>query len=149
MRPSSLPKSSAGFTASTPRMSSSSQAVTRGIRVEVEARYVPERSRPDSSRWFFSYRIRISNRGAERVQLVSRHWVITDAHGHTEEIRGPGVVGEQPVLDPGESYEYTSFCPLETPFGTMEGTYQMIAPDGTSFDAEIALFSLSEPYSIN
>lgn len=130
-------------------MSSRSEAITRGIRVEVEARYVPERSRPESQRWFFAYRVRISNHGDERVQLVSRHWIITDAHGRTEEVRGAGVVGEQPELAPGAFFEYTSFCPLETPFGTMQGTYQMIAPDGSSFDAEIATFSLSEPYSIN
>ena len=127
----------------------SSQATTRGIRVEVQVQYVPERSEPARDKWFFAYRVRISNQGTERVQLVSRHWTITDAHGRVEEVRGPGVVGEQPVLDPGDSFEYTSFCPLETPFGSMQGTYQMVTADGATFDAEIAPFTLSEPYSVN
>ena len=128
---------------------SASEAVTRGIRVEVEAQYVPERSLPEESKWFFSYRVRISNEGDSRVQLLSRHWVITDAHGRTEEVRGTGVVGEQPVLEPGESFEYTSFCPLGTPFGSMHGTYQMAREDGGTFDAEIAPFALAEPFSIH
>ena len=127
---------------------SSSQATTRGVQVEVHSRYVPERSRPDEGKWFFAYRVRISNSGDERVQLVSRHWIIEDAHGRAEEVRGPGVVGEQPVLDPGASYEYTSFCPLETPFGSMRGSYRMVAASG-EFDAEIAPFALAEPHSIH
>ena len=126
-----------------------SQATTRGIQVEVEARYVPERSEPARGRWFFAYHVRITNRGAERVQLLTRHWIITDAMGQVEEVRGPGVVGEQPVLDPGESFEYTSFCPLPTPFGAMRGSYQMATPGGGTFDAEIAQFSLQEPFSVN
>jgi ApaG protein len=128
---------------------SSSRASTRGILVEVEARYVPERSQPKQGRWFFAYHVRISNRGSERVQLLSRHWIISDANGRTEEVRGPGVVGEQPVLGPGASFEYTSFCPLETPFGSMTGSYQMETSRGERFDAEIAPFSLLEPYAIN
>ena len=126
-----------------------SQATTRGVSVEVESSYVPERSRPLQNRWFFAYRIRISNTGDDVVQLISRHWIITDANGLVEEVAGPGVVGEQPVLNPGESFEYTSFCPLGTPFGTMRGSYQLTTPDGESFDAQIAPFELSEPLPEN
>jgi ApaG protein len=127
---------------------SRSLAVTRGIRVEVAARYLPDRSFPEKGRWMFAYTIRITNQGDTRVQLVSRHWVITDAHGRTEEVRGPGVIGEQPVLAPGESFEYTSGCPLPTPFGSMRGTYQMVSDEGGGFDVEIAPFALTEPHSV-
>ena len=127
----------------------SSEAVTRGIRVSVEAVYSPPHSRPSQQQWFFVYTIEITNEGAETVQLVSRHWIITDAEGHVEEVRGPGVVGQQPVLAPGESFTYTSGCPLTTPFGKMEGTYQMLTSDGTAFDAAIAPFTLSEPYTVH
>lgn len=126
-----------------------SEATTRGIRISVQSEYVAERSDPMRGQWFFAYNVRISNEGTETAQLVSRHWIITDAHGHVEEVKGPGVVGEQPVLAPGESFEYTSACPLTTPFGTMHGTYQMVTPAGQRFDAEIATFSLSEPHAIN
>ncbi len=126
-----------------------SDAITRGVRVRVESRYVAERSTPREGYYFFAYRVRISNEGAERVQLVSRHWTITDAHGRTEEVRGPGVVGEQPVLGPGGTFEYTSFCPLPTPIGSMQGTYQMVTDSGARFDAEIAPFSLAVPTALN
>jgi ApaG protein len=126
-----------------------SEAVTRGIRVRVESRYVPERSDPSESQWFFLYHVSIANTGDETVQILSRHWIITDAHGKVEEVRGPGVIGQQPVIPPGQSFEYTSFCPLTTSFGSMEGTYQLVTTDGASFDAEIAPFALSEPYAIN
>jgi ApaG protein len=125
------------------------EAVTRGIRVAVRSEYVPQRSRPLEGRWFFSYTIRISNEGSETAQLLSRHWIITDANGDVQEVRGPGVVGNQPVLGPGEFFEYTSACPLATPFGSMRGTYRMITTNGASFDAEIPSFSLSEPFAIN
>jgi ApaG protein len=128
---------------------SRSTAVTRGIRVEVNAHYVPERSRPSESHWFFAYHIRISNEGSEPVQLVSRHWIITNANDEVEEVRGPGVVGQEPHLGPGEQFEYTSFCPLDTPFGSMRGTYQMVSGSGEQFDAEIATFALVEPFSVN
>ncbi|HXX48436.1 MAG TPA: Co2+/Mg2+ efflux protein ApaG [Myxococcota bacterium] len=128
---------------------SDSEAVTRGIRVAVRSRYVAERSRPMMNEFFFAYTIRISNEGRERVQLVSRAWLIEDAEGHVEEVRGPGVVGEQPVLGPGEAFEYTSACPLGTPFGSMRGTYQMVTEGGERFDAEIARFRLAEPHSIH
>lgn len=126
-----------------------SVAVSRGILVEVASRFVRERSNPGDAEWFFAYTIRITNKGAVAAQLVSRHWVITDGDGKVEQVRGPGVVGQQPRLAPGESFEYTSACPLRTPFGVMEGTYQMIDENGERFDARIAPFSLSEPYAIN
>jgi ApaG protein len=126
-----------------------SDATTRGVRVQVRSAYVPERSSPSESSYFFAYRIRISNVGEETVQLVSRHWVISDANGNVEHVRGPGVVGEQPVLAPGQAFEYTSFCPLPTPIGSMHGTYRMVAADGSSFDAEIAPFPLAVPTALN
>jgi ApaG protein len=128
---------------------SMSEATTRGIRIQVQSRYVPERSEPEQRQWFFVYHVRISNEGTETARLVSRHWVIADANGHMEEVKGPGVVGKQPLLAPGEAFEYTSFCPLPTSFGTMHGTYQMVTNSGESFDAEIAQFSLAEPHAIN
>jgi ApaG protein len=126
-----------------------SKAVTRDVRVEVEATYVPERSRPDDGEWFYAYTVRITNDGDEVVQLVSRHWIITDADGREQEVKGPGVVGEQPMLGPGETFEYTSGCPLGTAFGSMRGTYQMVLPSGGGFDAEIAPFTLAQPYAMN
>lgn len=127
----------------------SSEAVTRNIRVQVRAEFSAERSRPADQHWFFLYTITITNEGDETVQLLTRHWIITDSNGHVEEVRGPGVVGEQPVLPPGQSFTYTSGCPLSTPFGVMEGTYQMVSPGGEQFDAEIAAFTLSEPYTVH
>jgi ApaG protein len=126
-----------------------SDTTTRGIRVEVRTAYVPERSSPADSQYFFAYRIRISNLGDETVQLLSRHWMISDGEGNTEHVRGPGVVGEQPVLEPGEAFEYTSFCPLRTPIGSMQGTYQMVTAGGSAFEAEIAPFSLAVPNALN
>jgi ApaG protein len=128
---------------------STSEAVTRGVRVEVESRYSAEHSSPRAHQWFFLYTIRISNEGDETVQLVSRHWIITDGTGEVEEVEGPGVVGEQPLLAPGESFEYTSGCPLPTPFGSMHGTYQMTTSSGDEFDAEISTFQLREPSAIH
>ncbi|MDQ3171297.1 MAG: Co2+/Mg2+ efflux protein ApaG [Acidobacteriota bacterium] len=127
----------------------SSEAVTRGVRVQVLSEYSPERSEPGHRQWFFLYTIEITNEGEESVQLVSRHWIITDAEGRVEEVRGPGVIGQQPVLAPGESFTYTSGCPLTTPFGKMEGTYQMITANAVEFDAKIAPFTLSEPYTVH
>ncbi len=126
---------------------SSSEATTQGIRVFVESRYSREHSSP--GRWFFLYTVQISNDGDETVQLLSRHWVIRDGNGDVDEVRGPGVVGDQPVLEPGEAYEYTSGCPLPTPFGSMLGSYQMVTADGSHFDAEIAEFVLREPGTIH
>lgn len=126
-----------------------SEAVTQGIRVSVRSQYVPERSNPAEEEWFFAYTIKIANEGSTPAQLLTRHWVITDGNGKVEEVRGPGVVGRQPLLGPGESFEYTSACPLTTPFGVMEGTYRMVTPAGDHFDVRIAPFSLSEPFAIN
>ncbi len=126
-----------------------SEAETRGIRVRVRCRYDLSRSSPQRSQWFFLYTVTITNDGPEKVQLVTRHWVITDDKGRLEEVHGPGVVGEQPILDPGDSFTYTSGCPLTTSLGTMHGTYQMITEGGEEFDAEIAPFTLSEPYTIH
>ncbi len=124
-----------------------SEAITKSIRVYVEAEYDPGRSNPPQNQWFFLYTVRITNEGADTVQLISRHWVITDAMGKVEEVRGPGVVGNQPVLAPGRSFQYTSGCPLTTPFGSMHGTYQMVSQTKDEFEIEIAPFTLTEPYS--
>ncbi len=126
-----------------------SEALTKGVRVRVESCYSPEHSNPAVSRYFFLYTIRISNEGDQTLQLQSRHWIIADAEGHTEEVRGPGVVGKQPVLEPGDVFEYTSGCPLSTPFGAMRGTYRMVTRDGEEFDAEIASFELTQPYGVH
>jgi ApaG protein len=126
-----------------------SEAMTRGIRVEVESLYDPEHSSPQESYYFFAYRVRITNLGSEPAQLISREWIITDADGKTERVQGPGVVGEQPLLAPGEDFEYTSFCPLSTPVGSMHGSYRMVLPSGESFDAEIAPFALAAPHAVN
>jgi ApaG protein len=126
-----------------------SEATTRGIRVQVEAQYIPDRSAPDRSQFFFAYHVTVSNTGDEAAQLVSRRWVITDGEGEVQIVEGPGVVGEQPLLTPGTSFEYTSFCPLPTPYGTMHGTYRMVCPDGATFEAVIAPFTLAVPHSIN
>ena len=126
-----------------------SKAETRGVRVEVLAQYSEERSDPAHDLWFFLYKIRITNQGDETVQLKKRHWVITDATGKVEEVRGPGVVGEQPVLEPGQSFEYTSGCPLGTPFGSMRGSYDLVTATGKRFDAEIAEFQMREPGAIH
>jgi len=115
----------------------------------VASEYSADRSKPADQRWFFVYTITIENKGRETVQLLTRHWVITDGDGQTEEVRGPGVVGQQPVLEPGESFTYTSGCPLTTSFGMMEGTYQMMTRSGERFDAKIAPFTLSEPYTVH
>lgn len=126
-----------------------SEAVTRQIRVSVSAEYAPARSAPAENQWFFHYTITITNEGSETVQLLTRHWLITDGTGKLEEVRGPGVVGETPTLAPTESFTYTSGCPLTTPFGMMQGAYQMATKDGEEFDVTIAPFTLSEPYTVH
>ena len=115
----------------------------------VSSSYVAAQSAPKAKRYVFAYTVRISNEGTETAQLKSRHWIITDANGKIEQVRGPGVVGEQPTLRPGEHFEYTSGCVLETPRGQMHGSYQMVRADGSQFDASIAPFSLVLPYSLN
>jgi ApaG protein len=126
-----------------------SDAVTNGIRVEVLSRHSSENSRPTQGDWVFEYTVRITNQGTETVQLISRHWIITDGMDHTEEVKGPGVVGKQPVLAPGESFKYSSWCPLKTPTGVMRGTYQMISAGGKPFDIEIAPFALKARYTVH
>jgi ApaG protein len=124
-----------------------SEAVTNAVRVRVESEYAPGRSQPTKNEWFFLYTVTIRNEGRETVQLIARHWIITDGTGHVEEIRGPGVVGRQPTIKPGESFTYTSGATLPTRFGVMEGTYEMVREDGDRFDARIAPFTLSEPFT--
>lgn len=126
-----------------------SEAETHGVRVQVRARFSPEHSSPASSRWFFLYTIRITNESETTVQLLNRHWTIIDGTGHVQEVHGPGVVGEQPTLEPTDRFEYTSGCPLPTPFGSMAGSFEMLRADGTPFDAEVALFQLIQPGSIH
>ena len=125
------------------------EALTNGVRVHVESRYYSERSSPLRGQYFFAYTIRITNESDQTVQLQSRHWIITDAEGRTEQVEGPGVVGKQPILEPGGSFEYTSGCPLRTPFGAMRGTYQMVTRAGDAFRAEIPSFELSQPLGIH
>jgi ApaG protein len=126
-----------------------SDTTTRGIRIEVESMYVEERSEPQSSFYFFAYHVRISNDGDATTQLLSREWIITDSDGNEERVQGPGVVGEQPVLAPGESFEYTSFCPLRTSMGSMHGSYTMRTTGGDTFDARIGAFTLAVPGVVN
>src|SRR5579859_4393973 len=122
-------------------------AITRSIAVSVEPTYLEARSSPGQFQYFWAYRITIENQGQETVQLLSRHWMITNARGELNEVKGPGVVGEQPVLKPGESYAYTSGAPLNTPWGMMGGSYQMESERGERFDIEIPMFSLDSPQS--
>jgi len=122
-----------------PQLGPISEAVSHDIRVEVLSQYSPENSRPTEDEWIFQ----------ETVQLISRHWIITDGFEQTREVKGLGVVGEQPVLAPGESYQYSSWCPLKTPTGSMRGTYQMTSPGGRQFDIEIAPFALKAKYTVH
>jgi ApaG protein len=117
---------------------------TQGIGVEVSPEYLPEHSSPTAARFVFAYHVTITNRGETEVQLISRHWVITDGEGAVQEVRGPGVVGEQPRLKPGQSHKYSSFCPLPTPTGNMRGTFQMVNSLGATFDVRIPLFFLRD-----
>ncbi len=126
-----------------------SPSTTRGIQIEVKTAYLRERSSPAESSYLFMYTIRISNVGTETAQLISREWIITNADGEVERVKGPGVVGEKPVLPPGGSFEYTSYCPLKTPVGSMQGTYQMVTANGEHFDAVIAPFTLAVPNALN
>lgn len=128
---------------------STSEVSTRGLRVRVWARFDPSRSNPGAGQWFFLYTVTLTNESDEVLQLLTRHWIIKDAHGRVEEVRGDGVVGETPVLAPGESHEYTSGCPLQTDFGSMRGSYGMVTASGERFDAEIAEFVLAVPHSVH
>ena len=126
-----------------------SVTTTNGIRVQVISQYLPDKSSPREGQYLFAYTITISNTGEETAQLLNRHWIITDAEGEVHEVRGAGVVGEQPVLEPGMSFEYTSYCPLKTNVGTMQGSYTMVRPDGETFEAQIAPFTLAVPNALN
>lgn len=126
-----------------------SDTTTRGIRIQVESTYLQERSSPDDRYYFFSYTVKITNVGDVTAQLINREWVITDGEGHTEVVRGAGVVGKQPRLAPGESFEYTSFCPLRTDVGSMQGAYSMVTEAGDLFEAVIAPFTLAAPHVVN
>jgi ApaG protein len=126
-----------------------SEAITNGVKVHVSSRFLEERSNPQTNKFIFAYTVTITNTEAVPVQLVSRKWIIKDADGDIETVEGPGVVGEKPVLQPGQSFEYTSFCPLGTPFGTMEGHYNMVSADGSRFQARIAPFGLATPGPLN
>jgi len=126
-----------------------SSALTRGILVTVRSEYIPERSSVSSRQYAFAYTVNISNQGTIAAQLRSRHWIISDSFGSVQEVRGDGVVGAQPVLRPGEAFEYTSWCVIATPIGTMRGSYQMVTPDGDRFEAEIAPFALNPPQLLN
>lgn len=126
-----------------------SHSVTEGIEVTVRSGYVESQSNPEEDNFFFAYEVTIENIGERKAQLMSRHWVITDGTGEENHVRGDGVVGEQPTLEPGEVFQYTSFCPLETPVGSMLGTYRFKRPDGAMFDAIIAPFTLAIPNMLN
>src|SRR5919202_3077505 len=123
------------------------KAVTRGIRVTVMPRYLDEESSPEDGRFFFAYTVEITNMTTERVQLRSRYWRIMDGNGKLQEVRGAGVIGKQPVLGPGETFNYTSGCPLTTPDGTMVGAYVMMNAKGETFEADIPAFSLDSPHA--
>ena len=119
------------------------------IEVTAEAFYLPQRSLPEQGRYFFAYRIRIRNVGDAPARLLARHWIITDAAGRVQQVRGEGVVGEQPRLEPGQEFVYSSFCPLPTPLGSMRGSYEMQRDDGERFEAPIPVFTLATPHSLN
>jgi ApaG protein len=135
--------------ADAPARGRTTETTTRGICVEVRSEYLPERSSVRDGSYLFQYHVRISNAGAETAQLISREWIITNADGEVERVKGPGVVGEQPVLPPGASFEYTSYCPLKTAVGSMQGSYQMVTAGGERFDAVIAPFTLAVPNALN
>jgi ApaG protein len=126
-----------------------STATTDGVEISVRSEFRPDRSFPAQSRFLFTYTVHILNRGASSARLLSRHWIITDARGEREEVTGDGVVGKQPHLAPGQSFQYTSFCILRTPLGQMRGAYTMEREDGTTFQAEIAPFALAVPAALN
>ncbi len=126
-----------------------STALTDGIRVEVESKYLPDRSEPAAHRWLFAYTVTLVNLGTEPAQLLARHWEIADSDGNQEEVDGDGVVGHQPRIAPGEGFRYSSFCVLRTPHGSMRGRYRMVRDDGQAFDADIPPFPLVMPQMLN
>ena len=124
-------------------------AATEGVEVTVRVGYIESQSDPDEARYFFAYEVTIENAGDSSATLVSRHWIIADGTGEEREVRGPGVVGEQPVLNPGELFSYTSYCPIDTPVGSMRGSFRMVREDGAAFDAKVAPFTLAVPLALN
>ena len=120
-------------------------AETRGVIVRVSVSYLPEQSEPQRGRWFWAYHVRLENEGPMSVQLLTRHWIITDGRGARHSVEGEGVVGEQPLILPGASFDYVSGCPLATPTGSMQGSYHMLAEDGSTFDVDIPKFALLAP----
>lgn len=122
---------------------------TQGIRITVKPSFWPERSAPDAGQFAFMYTVEIANLGDQPAQLLTRHWVITDANGTVQEVHGEGVVGKQPRLGPSERFEYTSYVMLKTPFGTMRGSYEMLRPDGGRFEATIGEFALTQPHALH
>lgn len=137
------------MTDTTTRGVRTSDATTRGIRIQVQSEFLPDRSSPRDGSYLFQYHVRITNLGTDVTQLISREWIITNADGEVERVRGLGVVGEQPVLSPGGSFEYTSFSELKTAVGSMQGSYQMVTTGGERFDAVIAPFTLAVPNALN
>ncbi len=121
--------------------------VTRDIEITVLPEFVPERSNAEEGQYFWAYTVEIANQGSSTVQVTARHWKITDANGHLEEVKGAGIVGEQPVLKPGEIFRYTSGCPLTTSSGIMAGAYQVVDEDGGAFEVEVPTFSLDSPFT--
>lgn len=128
---------------------STQKIFSTNFKISVTAQYVESESKPDSNYYFFSYKVQITNTGDTPAQLMSRHWIITDSHSHVEEVRGAGVVGLQPKINPKQSFEYESVCPLSTSSGSMKGFYQMITDDGGSFDIEIPEFYLIAPTALH
>jgi len=126
-----------------------SETLTHGVRIKVRAKFCPEHSEPEKKFWFYQYTVTIINESDDTVQLIGRHWHISDSNGQTEEVVGKGVIGKQPVLEPGKSFTYSSNCPLSTELGSMYGCFQMVTKDGEEFDANIAPFTLSQPHLIN
>jgi ApaG protein len=125
------------------------ESTSNGIRVSVKSEFSPQHSEPLQKRWFFIYKIRIENQSSVPVKLLNRSWIITDADGHVEKVRGAGVVGEQPLIAPGNTFEYSSGCPLGTPFGSMHGAYEMTDESGARFEVPIPPFALRLPESMN
>ena len=126
-----------------------SDTTTRGIRIQVQSQYLPSQSSPRDAQYRFQYHVRVSNLSKETAQLISREWIVTNAEGEEQRYNGAGVVGEQPVLPPGTSFEYTSFCDLKTAVGSMHGSYQMVTANGERFDAMIDPFTLAVPHALN
>ena len=118
---------------------------TRGVTVRVSVSYLPEQSEPGKARWFWAYHIRIENAGTQSVQLLNRHWIISDGRGAKHRVAGEGVVGEQPLIAPGASYDYVSGCPLTTPTGWMQGMYELVGEDGDMFEVAVPKFALTAP----